>query len=106
MDSKKSKPIQIGRILEGLLADNRQKQRSPQSIIMDNWGEIVGTDNTIDSMPFSIKNKILTILVSNSSLLHYFTLKKIYILDKVKEKINSDAVKDVRFKIGEINAGR
>jgi predicted nucleic acid-binding Zn ribbon protein len=101
---KKKKPVRIGKIIDGIFDQHKQKQQSPQSLIMNNWKIIVNSEDVAkNSRPVLIKNKTLIIEVSNSALLHHLTLCKKNILEIIKKLVKENAVQDIRFKIGDKN---
>jgi hypothetical protein len=101
---EKRKPILIKEILDDFLKQYKQPEKTPQSIILNHWEEIISQQAVKETIPIVIKNKILIIAVSNSSLLHYLTMKKKEICANIEKFLGCNIVKDVRFKISKIKA--
>jgi len=99
----KKNPVKIKEILAGFLDNYKQSKEIPQTIILKNWEKIISKQAVNESRPITIKNKVLIIAVSNSALLHHLTFQKRDICKKIEEVLKSKEIKDIRFKISEIN---
>lgn len=100
--NEKIKPTIIKEILADFLKGQKQIE-TPQTIIMRHWGEIISESAALEAKPILIKNRVLVITVSNSALLHKLTFQKKEICRNIEKFLNSKVIKDVRFKIGNIN---
>ncbi|MFH2137695.1 MAG: DUF721 domain-containing protein [Candidatus Omnitrophota bacterium] len=102
----KNKPVIIKDLIEKFIQENKPKKESLKTQIIDNWDKIVSEEAWPYTKPVMIKNKILIIVVSNSAWLHQLTLNKYRIMEKIKliaaEFNETEAIKDIRFKIGQI----
>ncbi len=99
----KKKPVVLKEILEDFLNNYKKSKETPQTIILKNWEEIISKQAVNESRPITIKNKVLIVAVSNSALLHHLTFQKREICKKIEKILNSKTIKDIRFKISEIN---
>lgn len=66
------------------------------------WRSAAGKKAARHSRPVSLKRGILRVNVSGSSWLYELTLKKKKIVGKLAGKMKGKAVKEIRFRIGEV----
>ncbi|MCG2712646.1 MAG: DUF721 domain-containing protein [Candidatus Omnitrophica bacterium] len=99
-ENKKIKPVAIKELIDQFFKEHKKAGESLQSLIIEKWQQIMPENANKHSKPITIKNKTLIIAVSNSAWLHQLTLKKIEILNTIKDMLNTEDIIDIRFKIG------
>lgn len=71
---------------------------------MASWQRAVGPGISEQTQPIRIQNRILYICVSNSVWMQQLQFMKGMILGKIKEETGVDALEEIRFFIGEVEA--
>ncbi len=104
MKGKKSNKITskfVRNMLGDFLGNITETYKEKPSKILDAWPEIIGEKFAHMTKAVSIKNKILTVNVSNSTLYSLLCQhEKITLLKKLQKKFSKEAVQDIRFRIG------
>lgn len=99
-EKKQIKPIVIKELINEFFKERKSAGKSLESRIMDEWESLIPEKAIKHTKPITIKSKVLLIAVSNSAWLHQLTLKKIELLKTIQEKLNTQDIIDIRFKIG------
>ncbi len=93
--------------IKNILVDTLKKKklftRINEKLVIVHWKEIVGDELIKYTNPSYIKNGILFIDVKNSMWAHHLTFLKRDIIDKINRKIKKNAVKDLRFRCGNLS---
>ncbi|MCM8812949.1 MAG: DUF721 domain-containing protein [Candidatus Omnitrophica bacterium] len=97
---RNQKPVHIQEVIGKFLQGVAEKKESPQLKIMESWEKIVCAPASTCSAPVMLKNKVLTVVVSNSAWLHQLTMQRRELVEKIDALIGPDLVADIRFKIG------
>lgn len=103
MNSKRKKSkgfTQIGSILEKSLESYHRTQGSEVSKIQNAWKDIVGATIAENAAPFSLKEKTLTVFVTGSIWVQHLQYSKSEIIGKINRSLESRAVLDIKFKVG------
>jgi predicted nucleic acid-binding Zn ribbon protein len=97
-------PRQIGDVLEGLLKKLGLQKKLQEARMVQDWPRIVGDKIARHSRPVAMKRKVLYVNVDSSvwlaELNNFFKGK---ILDKVNEELGEKRIRDIRFRIGDID---
>ncbi len=101
----KKNAVHVKDILNVLLQDQQLTTPSTEERLMRNWEWIIPNGQGDCTRPVLIKNKILVVLVSNSSWLHQLSMQKQEIMGKINELVGGGVIRDIRFKIGNPRAG-
>ena len=98
---KKPKSIRsiLEKTFEALEIDVGLKAHS----ILRRWKEVVGESVALQTHPRSIRNRILFVDVSHSTLMQQLQFLKPFLIEKVNAMIGEPYVKDIRFKVGKIS---
>src|SRR3989338_5591396 len=93
--------------LEGLLKSALAKiaKREPfrEDLVKAVWGKAVGAKAARHSSPASFKRARLVVNVDGSSWLYELTLKKKEIIRKLGGKFGGKSLKEIQFRVGEID---
>lgn len=98
-----SYPQSIGDIIPKVISKMGLTQKLKEAEVVRDWAEIVGEMIAKHSLPVSLEKTYLTVNVDSSpwlNELHRFS--KPLILQKLKQRLGEKAIKDIRFRIGEI----
>jgi len=90
----------LGRVLTSLDAGMKLKQYQ----IWEVWDSVVGEAIARQAQPQQVRNMILWITVSSSTWMQQLEFMKRQIVDRLNEQIGEVVIKDIRFRIGEINS--
>jgi len=94
------KPVLIKEVVDAFLKEHENAVKSEKMQIVENWKNIISEKAAKITKPRDIRNKILTVEVSNSSWLYKLNMERKKILKKIEDIIGPGKVKQVRFKIG------
>lgn len=104
MKRKKQKNLMhIGNILEGSVSRFRTGSDGEIARIWSLWQSAVGDLIAQNTRPASFRGSLLTINVSSSAWLHHLTFLKPELITKVNQALGGELIKELRFKIGNIN---
>ena len=100
---KTRKPVAIEDLLKGAIKSLRLQNKLTQEEVAGIWQEAVGSRAASHTRPVGIKKTSLTVNVDDSGWLYELTIKKKEILEKLEGKFKGKDLKNIRFRIGEIN---
>lgn len=80
----------------------KKSRKLKEGVIRGNW-ERITKRLSIKSEPLWIKDGVLYVLVEDSIYLHQMSINKDMYIKKIAEVLNTDFVKDIRFKISKIS---
>ena len=101
MATRKEKAI--GDVLKETLKKLISPSRPSEEGVAVLWGVAAGCDAGKHSKPIGIKKSELIVNVDSSSWLYEMTLRKKAILKGLEGKFGKKVIKNIRFRIGEIN---
>ena len=93
----------IGSVMTSLLGDFMGKIHPELLRIHSAWSEIVEKQVAENSMPAAMKGKVLIVHVTSSIWLQELHFSKKEILHNINRKIGSEAVEEIKFKIGSVS---
>ena len=100
MKRPKSELIPIGDIIATLLTDGTLPYKQDDVEIWRVWKEVVGQTYAENSRPSKIRNKQLTVSVSDSIWLQEMTYYKEIILEKLNQRLGRIAVDKINIRVG------
>ncbi len=95
--------MRIGNILNGSIGGMRTGADGDMAKIWALWRSAVGDAIAQNARPSGFKGSLLLINVSNSAWLQHLTFLKSEIIGKLNKALNAERVKELKFKIGNIN---
>ena len=95
--------MHIGNILNGSIGGLRAGADGDMAKIWALWRSTVGDAIAENARPSGFKGSLLLVNVSNSSWLQHLTFLKADLIKKINGALNREMVKDLKFKIGNIN---
>lgn len=99
-----SYPQSIGDIIPKVIKKMGLTQRLKEAEVLRDWGVIVGDLIARHCLPVKLEKACLTVNVDSSPWLNELQkFSKPVILQKLQARLGQKAVKDIRFRIGEIN---
>lgn len=101
---KPNKPDRIGNILSVFLANHAPKAVANGLAIHSAWPKIVGTNMAKKTMPLKIIGKTLYLTVETSAWMEELKYLKEDIVKKINNDLKQEAVEDIIFRLGKINA--
>ncbi len=100
---KQKNMMHIGNILNGSMQELRSGEDGDMIRIWSLWPTAVGDAISQNARPSAFKGNLLLINVSNSTWLQHLTFLKSDLITKINKALGTDRVKELRFKIGNIN---
>ncbi len=88
-------------IVQNVLSALKRQKGFTKEEIADFWKRVVGETGFKHSRPASLRKKILGVCVDSSVWLEELTVKKRFILKKLKTELGREKISEIRFKIGE-----
>ncbi len=101
--SKQNQMMHIGNILNGSIGEMRTGSDGDMTKIWALWRSAVGDAIAQNARPAGFKGSLLLVNVSNSAWLQHLTFLKSEIIIKLNKALDSERVKELKFKIGNIN---
>ena len=91
----------VNELVPGIVRRLGIQEQVSAEVIIDAWGEMVGEYLAANSRPLSLKNKVLTIGVLQSTLLYMLEQEfKTQIMEKIRARFGTRTVREIRFSIG------
>ena len=90
-------PENLGGILQNLLKNLGLEKRINEQKVILNWGKIVGDRIAEKSKAFKIEKKKLFVKVDSSSWRNELFYLKKEIIDKLKQSVEHEVIKDIIF---------
>ncbi len=78
-----------------------EKFRSQEPLFI--WDEVSGETVGNFTQPLLVKNRVLVVRVPNHAIQHELTLLKEKYIEKINHKLDREELKDIKFKVGDIN---
>lgn len=103
MKKKKASSISIGALLDKVIKNLGKREPLTEEDIIEVWKEAAGEAAARHSRPVSFRKSALVVNVDGSSWLYELTMKKKEILKKLEGAFKPKNVREIRFRIGEIN---
>ena len=97
------RPKRIRRILNATLRKLGLEKRIKEYAILSFWNDAVGENIALHTRPIKVYDGRLTVLVESSSWTQELTFLKSGIMERLNSTIGKKVIKDIYFKIGEIN---
>lgn len=91
-------PQSLGSVIDALLRQLGIQTKVRQYDIVDVWGSIVGAQIASVTSIDKIEKNVLVVKVAAAPWRTELTFRKREILDKIHAAMNSDAIKDIRFR--------
>ena len=91
-------PQSLGSVIDALIYQLGIRTKLKQYDIVDVWGSIVGAQIASVTSIDKIERNVLVVKVTAAPWRTELTFRKTEILDKIHAAMNSDAIKDIRFR--------
>jgi predicted nucleic acid-binding Zn ribbon protein len=91
-------PQSLGSVIDALVRQLGIHTKLKQYDIVDVWGSIVGAQIASVTSIDKIEKNVLVVKVTAAPWRTELTFRKSEILDKIHTAMNSDAIKDIRFR--------
>lgn len=91
-------PQSLGSVIDALVRQLGIQIKLKQYDIVDVWGSIVGAQIASVTSIDKIEKNVLVVKVTAAPWRTELTFRKSEILDKIHAAMNSDAIKDIRFR--------
>jgi predicted nucleic acid-binding Zn ribbon protein len=88
----------LGSVLDALISALGIGTKLDQYRVFDVWDEVVGEQVAKVARPERLHNGVLTVAVSNAPWRAELTFRKREILEKIRERLASDGITDIRFR--------
>ncbi len=99
---KMDKPAPLGGILRDALKSSRIDVDLDLYRLWEQWADVVGPVIAPNARPAAIKGKLLLVNVSSAPWMQQLQYLKYELMEKLNKALGSEAVKDIRFKIGPV----
>jgi predicted nucleic acid-binding Zn ribbon protein len=93
-----SSPQSLASVIDALFHQLGLEKKLKQYDIVDIWPSVVGSQIAQVTSVDKIQNNVLVIKVSAAPWRTELTFRRKEILEKVREAMNSDSIKDIRFR--------
>ncbi len=93
-----SSPQSLGNVIDTLFQELGLEKKLKQYDIVDIWPSVVGNQIAEITSVDKIQNNVLVIKVTAAPWRTELTFRRKEILAKVREAMNSDSIKDIRFR--------
>jgi len=93
-----SPPQSLGKVIDTLFHELGLEKKLKQYDIVDIWPSVVGNQIAEITSVDKIQNNVLVIKVTAAPWRTELTFRRKEILAKVREAMNSDSIKDIRFR--------
>ncbi|MEY4618608.1 MAG: hypothetical protein RL101_794 [Actinomycetota bacterium] len=90
-------PVTAGSSVDGILKDFRWEARLVEADLFNNWTELVGEANGLNSQPETLVSGVLTIRCKSTAWATQLRLMQIQILDKITENYGDLAISSLKF---------
>jgi len=97
------RPKRIKRILNATLRKLGLEKRIKECAILSFWNDAVGESIALHTKPLKVYDGRMTVLVESPSWTQELTFLKSGIMERLNSTIGKKVIKDIYFKIGEIN---
>ena len=94
---KNNSPKHIGEALKSLFKDLGYDKKINQMQVIEKWSDIVGENIANIAQAERVQNNILYVKVKSMTWRTELLFQKKAILEKIKENVGSDVVRDIRF---------
>jgi len=92
----------LSEILEGFLRKYGHDKKILEYKAMYLWSDVVGEKFVPYAQPNSISDGKMSVVVSDSVRLTELNLQKLKLINRLNEELDSDVVKDIEFKLGNV----
>jgi predicted nucleic acid-binding Zn ribbon protein len=99
---KKKKIEKFGNVLKDVISDIGKKRRFGEEL-EEAWKKAAGKRAASHTRTVSLRKARLVINVDDSGWLYELTLKKRELLVKIEDKLKGRAIKEIRFRVGDVN---
>ncbi|MDD5496338.1 MAG: DUF721 domain-containing protein [Candidatus Omnitrophica bacterium] len=105
MKRRRAKDKTLAELVKSVISDLGKKGRVGEEEMSRAWEEVVGKSASRHARPVSLKKATLIVNVDGSSWLYELTTKKKAIVNGLSERLGlGKALKEIRFRIGEVKA--
>lgn len=98
--------VRIGSLVDGTLKRLGVAARCREQRAILIWPEVVGEANARRSWPDQVRDGVLSVIAANPAWAQELTLLKGQILERLRERLGSDIIKDIRFSASRRRARR
>jgi predicted nucleic acid-binding Zn ribbon protein len=90
-------PVTAGSSVDGILKDFRWEARLVEADLFNNWTELVGEANGLNSQPETLISGVLTIRCKSTAWATQLRLMQVQILEKITENYGDLAISSLKF---------
>ena len=101
---RKSQPIQMGNLVEGVLSDLGLEAAARSYRIGERWEEAVGAQVASHCRPIAMRGGVLEARVDSSVWCQQLQLQAPQILDSLRQVLGDEAPSELRFRVGPLPA--
>src|ERR1044071_4552955 len=99
----KRAPQPIADVLSRLLSRRGYARQQAASACVDAWRTAAGDLAAKHTRPGQIRSGVLEILAGNSTLVQELTFQKQALLEKLKQLLPDESIRDLRFRVGRVD---
>ncbi len=96
-NERKAEASPVKNVIEDLLKSYRIKDKFDVNKLIANWEQIMGTVIANRTDRLYVKNKVLYAQINSPSLRNELNIAKQKVMDLLREHVDENAVKDVKF---------
>ncbi len=90
-------PVTAGSSVDGILKDFRWEARLVEADLFNNWTDLVGEANGLNSQPETLVSGVLTIRCKSTAWATQLRLMQVQILEKITENYGDLAISSLKF---------
>jgi len=102
MGKYRNQPVRAGEVLERVLKGAGLGTRTVLAQVQKSWADAVGESIARHAAPETLKEGRLTVTVDGSAWMNQLSMLAPAIIEKVNAELSSDAVQDLRFRLGKV----
>jgi predicted nucleic acid-binding Zn ribbon protein len=103
MSSRKRGPEKLADVLAELIVQRGYARQLTASAYTEAWAAVNDPLLAKASRPGNLRRGILEVAVKNSTVMQELTFRKKQILKKLKQQLPDEVIKDIRFRIGNVD---
>jgi len=95
-------PQHVSSVLAQLMARRGFARQQGAAACQEAWGRAAGPLAAEHSRAGSVRRGALEVIVANSTLLQELSFQKLHLLERLRELLPDEGIRDIRFRVGSI----
>jgi predicted nucleic acid-binding Zn ribbon protein len=99
MQNDVSRPIEISRLLSGVIENKKWRSKLELHRVFELWQSIVGQEIAAVAQPSLIRGHVLWVKVAESIWMQQLHLQKMLLLEKINNQLHEEKISDIHFQL-------